>query len=156
MRSLTSASFLLPKRLEGQASTSLEAAGASLAAPQLDYASLARDAESHARNAALRNVDLPPDTASRLTNLYARFRDLTSRANTKRHEQRELGELVKKAKDAEQRQSAIRAATELKPEVQRLTSEVARLEDELRSLALLLVPRCHLARNAYLKHWALQ
>ena len=143
MRSLTSASFLLPKRLEGQASTSLEAAGASLAAPQLDYASLARDAESHARNAALRNVDLPPDTAPRLIDLYARFRDLTSRANVKRHEQRELGELVKKAKDAEQRQSAIRAATELKPEVQRLTSEVARLEDELRSLALLLPNTTH-------------
>lgn len=88
-------------------------------------------------------MDLPPDAASRLTDLYARFRDLTSRANAKRHEQRELGELVKKAKDAVQRQSAIRTATEIKPEVQHLTAEVARLEDELRSLALLLPNTTH-------------
>ncbi|KZV74865.1 seryl-tRNA synthetase [Peniophora sp. CONT] len=134
----------LPRLARGTRQFSTPAdAGASLAAPQLDYASLARDAKLHAHNAALRNVDLPPDTASRLTDFYARFRDLTSRANTKRHEQRELGEQVKKAQDPARRQSAIRAATELKPEVQRLTAEVSQIEDELRSLALLLPNTSH-------------
>jgi seryl-tRNA synthetase len=104
--------------------------------PRLDYRSISENAVYKSRNAFNRKAPLPDGAIQSIQLLYIQQKELWSNLNAKRHAQSVIGYRIREAgNDEEARLSALQRAKELKLIVSQLERNLAKIYDELFSLA---------------------
>ncbi|KAI0778319.1 hypothetical protein BD413DRAFT_704774 [Trametes elegans] len=109
----------------------------SLPKPRLDYRDISENVVFKSHNAFNRKAALPVGAVQTVARLYDEQKDLAQSLNTKRHARSTVGDRIRSAaKDPQQKQAALDEAKALKAEISELEERVARLEEELHTLAL--------------------
>src|SRR5216684_3659824 len=104
--------------------------------PRLNYRVISENAVYKSHNAFNRKAPLPVGAIQSIQRLYDRQKELLRALNTKRHAQSLIGDRIRQAgNDEEERQGALQSAKELKLIVSQLEHNLAKIDDELFSLA---------------------
>ncbi|KAI0688133.1 hypothetical protein BC835DRAFT_1408169 [Cytidiella melzeri] len=116
---------------------SSKASSSGLPKPRLDYRDITENVVFKSHNAFNRKASLPLGALQKISKLYEDQKTLSSTLNKRRHEQSQVGELIKKAaKTAQAKQAALQEAKALKAEISGLETTLAEVDTELFSLAL--------------------
>ncbi|KAI0782395.1 hypothetical protein BC629DRAFT_1594182 [Irpex lacteus] len=117
--------------------SSSKANSSGLQRPRLNYRDITENVVFKSHNAFNRKAALPVGALPRISKLYEDQKTLSSTLNTRRHEQSQVGDRIKKvAKDAQAKQAALQEAKALKAEISGLESKLAEVDAELFRLAL--------------------
>ena len=104
--------------------------------PRLDYRAISENAVYKSHNAFNRKAPLPIGAIQSIERLYGRQKELSRALNAKRHAQSLIGNSIRQAaNDEEARQTALQHAKELKSVISYLEHDLAKVDDELFSLA---------------------
>ncbi|KAI8990561.1 seryl-tRNA synthetase [Trametes punicea] len=109
----------------------------SLPKPRLDYRNISENVVFKSHNAFNRKAPLPVGAIQTVARLYDEQKTVSSTLNIKRHERSTVGERIRAlSKDPQKKQAALEEAKALKAEISELEERVARLEEQLHTLAL--------------------
>ncbi|CAL1694035.1 unnamed protein product [Somion occarium] len=111
--------------------------GTNLPKPRLNYRDIADNAVFKSHNAFNRKASLPIGAIQAIDKLYSHQKQLTLTLNSKRNERSLLGDRIREvAKDAEARNTALKAAKALKDQITDLEAKLEEIDDELFRLAI--------------------
>ena len=118
-------------------STKDDLSRSNLPKPRLDYRSISENVVYKSHNAFNRKAPLPIGSVQSIERLYKQQKELQHSFNSKKHEQSQIGELVRTAaKDTEARNAAVQKAKSLKDDIAALQVQLHEVADKLLSLAL--------------------
>jgi seryl-tRNA synthetase len=103
----------------------------------LDYRGITDNLVYKSHNAFNRKAALPVGALPKISKLYEDQKNFSSTLNTRRHEQSQVGDRIKKvSKDPHAKQVALQEAKALKAEISSLEAKLAEVDEELFRLAL--------------------
>ena len=112
------------------------ATSTALPKPRLDYRAISENAVYKSHNAFNRKAPLPVGAIQSIERLYDRHKELSHLLNGKRHAQSLIGDRIRQASGEEEaRRASLRAAKQLKADISQLEQDLARIDDELFTLA---------------------